>query len=97
MDLQSVRLLLDFGLMVLIWIVQLVIYPGLCYYKSEDLGNWHKIYTGRIGIDCRSADDRPARGSDTSVLAGSEYIYLGKFVGHFDDLDTDFSDLRSAA
>ena len=50
MDLQSVRLLLDFGLMVSIWIVQLVIYPGLCYYKNEDLGNWHKIYTGRIGI-----------------------------------------------
>ena len=36
--------------MVLIWIVQLVIYPGMCYYKSEDLGNWHKIYTGRIGV-----------------------------------------------
>ena len=50
MDLQLIRLLLDFGLMVLIWIVQLVIYPGMCYYKSEDLGNWHKIYTGRIGV-----------------------------------------------
>ena len=50
MDLQSVRLLLDFGLMVSIWIVQLVIYPGLCYYNREDLGNWHKIYTGRIGV-----------------------------------------------
>ncbi|GAA4314491.1 hypothetical protein GCM10023164_10090 [Christiangramia aestuarii] len=36
--------------MVLIWVVQLVIYPGLCYYKNEDLGNWHKIYTGRIGL-----------------------------------------------
>lgn len=50
MDLQIIRLLLDFGLMVLIWVVQLVIYPGLCYYKNEDLGNWHKIYTGRIGL-----------------------------------------------
>ncbi|HKJ48055.1 MAG TPA: hypothetical protein VJ973_03150 [Christiangramia sp.] len=50
MDLQLIRLLIDFGLMVLIWIVQLVIYPGMCYYKSEDLGNWHKIYTGRIGV-----------------------------------------------
>ena len=36
--------------MVLIWIVQLVIYPGLCYYKNEDLGKWHKIYTQRIGV-----------------------------------------------
>ena len=50
MDLQLIRLLLDFGLMVLIWIVQLVIYPGLCYYKNEDLGKWHKIYTQRIGV-----------------------------------------------
>ena len=50
MDLFSIRLLLDFGLMVLIWIVQLVIYPGLCYYKNEDLGKWHKIYTQRIGV-----------------------------------------------
>lgn len=50
MDLALIRILLDFGLMVLIWIVQLVIYPGLCYYKNEDLGKWHKIYTQRIGV-----------------------------------------------
>ncbi|MDX1761342.1 MAG: hypothetical protein R3218_04235 [Christiangramia sp.] len=50
MDLLSFRLLLDFGLVVLIWVVQLVIYPGLCYYKNEDLGKWHKIYTQRIGV-----------------------------------------------
>lgn len=50
MDLASIRILLDFGLMVLIWTVQLVIYPGLCYYKNEDLGKWHKIYTQRIGV-----------------------------------------------
>lgn len=50
MDILDIRLLLDFGLVVLIWIVQLVIYPGLCYYKNEDLGKWHKIYTQRIGV-----------------------------------------------
>ena len=50
MDLQLTRLLLDFGLMVLIWMVQLVVYPGLCHYKKQDLGRWHKIYTGRIGV-----------------------------------------------
>ncbi len=44
------RLLLDFGLLVLIWIVQLVIYPGLCYYEQRDLGTWHKSYTSRIGM-----------------------------------------------
>ncbi|MCP9198586.1 hypothetical protein MKO06_01620 [Gramella sp. GC03-9] len=50
MDLLSIRLLLDFGLMVLIWTVQLVIYPGLCHYRQEELGKWHSIYTQRIGV-----------------------------------------------
>jgi hypothetical protein len=50
MNIELIRLLLDFGLVVLIWVVQLVIYPSLCYYKNEDLGKWHKIYTGRIGV-----------------------------------------------
>ena len=50
MNIELIRLLLDFGLMVLIWIVQLVIYPSLCYYKNVDLGKWHKIYTQRIGV-----------------------------------------------
>lgn len=50
MDLITIRLLLDFGLMVLIWIVQLVIYPGLCHYGQNELGDWHQKYTGRIGL-----------------------------------------------
>ncbi|TQI71832.1 hypothetical protein JM79_2783 [Gramella sp. Hel_I_59] len=50
MELHTIRLLLDFGLMVLIWIVQLVIYPGLCHYGQNELGDWHKKYTGRIGV-----------------------------------------------
>lgn len=50
MNIELIRLLLDFGLMILIWVLQLVIYPSLCYYKNEDLGRWHKIYTGRIGL-----------------------------------------------
>ncbi|MFN4762936.1 hypothetical protein ACKGJN_07440 [Gillisia sp. Q332] len=48
MDLLILRLLFDFGLVVLIWIVQLVIYPGLCYYSQTDLVKWHKLYTTRI-------------------------------------------------
>ncbi len=48
MDILILRLLFDFGLVVLIWIVQLVIYPGLCYYSETDLLKWHKLYTSRI-------------------------------------------------
>lgn len=44
------KLLSDFGLVVLIWLVQLVIYPSFKYFKTSDLDRWHNIYTGRITI-----------------------------------------------
>ena len=50
MDLASMRILLDFGLMVLIWIIQLVVYPGLCYYPRRELDSWHKLYKNRIAL-----------------------------------------------
>ncbi|HEA29218.1 MAG TPA: hypothetical protein ENH91_04380 [Leeuwenhoekiella sp.] len=43
-SLDLLRILLDFGMVVLIWIVQLVIYPGMRYYQAEDLQTWHKKY-----------------------------------------------------
>ena len=45
---ELIRLITDFGLLVLIWIVQLVIYPSFQYYQSQDLHNWHRQYTSRI-------------------------------------------------
>lgn len=45
MKLQRLRLLFDCGLFVLIWIVQLIIYPGFQYYSAENLGKWHEDYT----------------------------------------------------
>lgn len=44
------RLVVDFGLVVLIWIVQLIIYPGLAKYSPQNLLIWHGEYTRRIGI-----------------------------------------------
>lgn len=44
------KLLSDFGLFVLIWIVQLIIYPSFQYYAKEDLIKWHHVYTQRITI-----------------------------------------------
>nr|WP_210423730.1 hypothetical protein [Croceivirga thetidis] len=38
----------DFGLVVLIWLVQLIIYPGFQFYSFEKLGHWHPIYTNAI-------------------------------------------------
>lgn len=37
--------IVDFGLVVLIWIVQLIIYPGFHYYEREALIKWHTRYT----------------------------------------------------
>lgn len=41
-------LLISFGLVVLIWLVQLIIYPNFQYISSAELIKWHKIYTPRI-------------------------------------------------
>lgn len=50
MDLELTRLLIDFGLMVLIWMIQLVVYPGLCHYPNRELEVWHKQYKNRIAV-----------------------------------------------
>ena len=42
------RLLVDFGLLVLIWMIQLIIYPSFLYYKKENLVVWHRKYTPLI-------------------------------------------------
>ncbi|MEM9077282.1 MAG: hypothetical protein AAGC43_09585 [Bacteroidota bacterium] len=50
MDLCIYRLLIDFGLLFLIWIVQLIIYPSFTNFSKEDLTEWHKKYTVTIGV-----------------------------------------------
>ena len=48
MDLFIYRLLFDFGLLVLIWLVQLVIYPSFQYYSKKELVEWHQRYTIQV-------------------------------------------------
>ena len=48
MSIVLLRLLLDFGLLVLIWIVQRIIYPSFLYVEPEHLVKWHKTYTTRF-------------------------------------------------
>jgi hypothetical protein len=45
-----ISLLVDAGLMVLIWLVQLVIYPSFTYYQPKDLLKWHQQYTTRLAF-----------------------------------------------
>ena len=44
------RLLIDFGILVMIWMVQLIVYPSFKYYTPRDLKTWHRRYTKRISI-----------------------------------------------
>ncbi|MEL6987601.1 MAG: hypothetical protein AAGK97_07190 [Bacteroidota bacterium] len=48
MDFELVKILGDFGLLILTWIVQLVVYPGFLFYNEIDLKKWHGPYTYRI-------------------------------------------------
>lgn len=43
------RHVIDFGLVVLIWLVQLIIYPSFRHVDPAQLQAWHKRYVGRIG------------------------------------------------
>ncbi|MEM6724319.1 MAG: hypothetical protein AAF598_09795 [Bacteroidota bacterium] len=44
------RLLLDFGCLVMIWMVQLVVYPSFIYFAKADLFRWHERYTGLVTV-----------------------------------------------
>lgn len=50
MDLMLFRLIFDFGLVVLIWLVQLIIYPTFSQIDSNNLVRWHKSYTKNLGF-----------------------------------------------
>lgn len=50
MDINIVRLLFDAGLFVLIWMIQLLIYPSFQYLSAENLIKWHRIYTFRLSL-----------------------------------------------
>ena len=47
---EITRLLLDFGLCILIWMVQLIVYPSFAFYNNTQLLTWHKTYTKAIAL-----------------------------------------------
>lgn len=48
--LELLRLIVDSGLLILIWMVQLIVYPSFKYYSEENLSIWHPVYTGKITL-----------------------------------------------
>ena len=50
MTFELARVIIDFGLVVLIWMVQLIIYPSFLYYTDKALVSWHKRYTFNVSL-----------------------------------------------
>jgi hypothetical protein len=48
MSIDVIRLVLDFGLVVLIWIIQRIVYPIFLHYNTGNLVVSHKLYTSRF-------------------------------------------------
>ncbi len=48
MNIEIARAIIDFGAVVLIWMVQLVVYPSFVYFAEEDLRKWHLVYTKHV-------------------------------------------------
>jgi len=46
----TARIAVDFGLVILIWLVQLIIYPGFQYYSPDELAVWHPKYSNLITL-----------------------------------------------
>lgn len=46
----ELRLIFDTGTFVLIWMVQLIVYPSFLYYSKDEFLTWHKKYTQSLVI-----------------------------------------------
>lgn len=42
--------MIDFGLVILIWMTQLIVYPSFTKFSKDELFTWHSTYTVRISV-----------------------------------------------
>lgn len=49
-SLEVWQLMIDFGLLILIWLVQLIIYPSFRHCEANQFQAWHNTYTGLISL-----------------------------------------------
>ncbi|WP_340066350.1 hypothetical protein [Ascidiimonas aurantiaca] len=64
---DTFRLLIDFGLCVLIWVIQCITYPGFRYYTREEMLTWHPRYVNRI------------TGIVAPLMTGQAILYIFRF------------------
>ncbi|ALM06838.1 hypothetical protein SB49_02740 [Sediminicola sp. YIK13] len=77
---EALRLLLDLGLVVLIWMVQLVVYPSFKYYSASDLVRWHQTYTVRITYIVMPLMTGQLLVSGFQVYTGQSFYSVGSFM-----------------
>lgn len=46
----TARIAIDFGLVVLIWTVQLIVYPSFQYMNTDQLAIWHPKYSNLVTL-----------------------------------------------
>ncbi len=49
-SLTPLQLIVDSGLLILIWLVQLIIYPSFRYIEEKAFVGWHGRYTALMGL-----------------------------------------------
>ena len=47
---QELHTLVDFGMCIVLWLVQLIIYPSFLRIADSQLQAWHKAYTFRVSF-----------------------------------------------
>ncbi|MFD0797866.1 hypothetical protein ACFQZJ_10365 [Maribacter chungangensis] len=74
------NLIFDTATLVLIWAVQLAIYPALTYYGHENLRIWHRSYTKRITLVVLPLMFGQLGFTVLAVLGAASFIAVTKLV-----------------
>ncbi len=49
-QLQIVRNLFDFGIVIVVWLAQVIMYPSLAHIEPDAFVSWHRKYSSRIAF-----------------------------------------------
>lgn len=48
--LHIARNLIDFGIVIVVWFAQVIMYPSLAHIEREAFVSWHRKYSSRIAL-----------------------------------------------
>lgn len=71
MNIEIARAIVDFGAVVLIWMVQLIVYPSFLYFSNQELKKWHVPYTQKVTFIVA-----PIMFAQTGIIAYQNWVEL---------------------